>query len=106
MTILKYISVIISGIGIGYIVFSKEPEVIDNTKRYESKIDSLELIVEAKNRVIQIRDNRISNLDHKFDSMINRENKNHRYYAKEKANIDVVPDSAFVSYLSDLVYNR
>ena len=60
------------GLIFGYLYYTQEPKVIDKTEYYQSQLDSLEVIIEAKNRMIDIRDNRISNLDHKFDSMKNR----------------------------------
>lgn len=94
------------GLIFGYLYYAQEPKVIDKTQYYQNQLDSLEVIIEAKNRMIDVRDNRISELDKGYDSLISYQSKIYIYYAKEKSNIINVPDSAVLSTFAGLLSNR
>lgn len=91
---------------LGYLYYAQEPKVIDKTEYYQNQLDSLETIIEAKNRMIDIRDDRISKLNQDNDSLLNYQSKIYRYYAKEKSNIINVPDSAVLSTFTGLLDGR
>ena len=109
MGIIKYIAIIISGIGIGYIVFSKEPEVIDNTKRYESKIDSLEILVLYLKDRIRVYETNVQKYKTDIDSIKKHQNKKRIYYEElDKRNINMA-DSLLRSAIherADRFYSR
>lgn len=100
--ILPYLAALI----LGYLYYTQEPKVIDNTEYYQKQLDSLEVIIEAKSRMVDVRDFRITELNQKNDSLLNYQSKIYRYYAKEKSNIINVPDSAVLSTFTGLLNGR
>jgi hypothetical protein len=103
--VIKVLPYLISAV-FAYLWLTQEPEIVDMTEYYQDKRDSLEVIIEAKNRMIEIRDSRIADYINKNDSLIERENKIHRYYAREKDHANSVPDSAVLELFTRLVSNR
>lgn len=90
----------------GYLYFTQEPEIVDRTQYYQNQLDSLEVIIEAKDRMIEFRDKNISDLNQRNDSLLNYQSKIYRYYAKKKSNISNVPDSAVLSTFAGLLDGR
>ena len=106
ISIIKYIAIVISGIGIGYIITSKPSEVIDNTNYYLDQRDSLEIVIEAKNRMIQNRDKKIADTERKNDSLKAYQNKIYIHYEKKLSDLASIPDSAVYSTFAGLISNR
>lgn len=91
---------------LGYLYLTQEPEIIDRTQHFQNKVDSLEVVLMTKDRMIENRDMKISDLNNDFDSLHRYQNKMYVYYENQKSNIINVPDSAVLSTFTGLLGNR
>jgi hypothetical protein len=91
---------------IGFKIQPKKADVIDSTEYFQSKIDSLNFVIESKENEISIRDTKIEAYKIKNDSLIDYQNKIYIYYANQKNNIIDLPDSSITSYFTGLINNR
>jgi len=87
MTAIKNLGFIILIVGVGFVVvdmFGPAPEIIDRTDYFRGQNDSLKTVVETVIESNMEKDLLISQIQNRFDSMVQRENKIHIFYANDR----------------------
>ncbi len=87
MKSIKNLFWIILIVGVGFVVFDMfrpEPEIIDRTQDFRDENDSLKTVIETVIDSNREKDLIIIQIRNQFDSMVQRENKIHIFYANDR----------------------